>query len=239
MASPRARRTRATVYIKLSRQGLLSSILRIQPPPAGWIRLASWILAGYAAIVAICLVGGRFLLGDQDKMFGEKQLGTYAAVGVLVMSGVLCFRIRSRLRGTRLATFWLMFGILMCMTALDDLVRIHERIDRGIHKLMGWDPTNPLTDHIDDFIVLLYSIPAMLLALWHVKKLVQAAFAAHLIILAMAAFLVHVAMDVKGSPQWLEETVKLLAGTLLMLAFFAVRMDERLLASWRGEIDPR
>jgi hypothetical protein len=202
--------------------------------PPGWRRLALRVLAAYAGVIVICLIGGPLLYGSRDKMFGERQLCTYATVAALGVSGALCFQIYGLLKGRRLALFWLMFGILMCMTGLDDLVRIHERIDLAIHKFLHLDPKNKVTDHIDDFIVLGYSLPAMGLAIWHAPKLIQATLGTQLVLGAMASFLVHVLFDIFHFPGWAEESVKLLSAALLMLAFFAIRMDAKLLERWLG-----
>src|SRR5687767_14368823 len=117
------------------------------PLPRGWLRTAVCVLALTAAVIIICLFYGKAMYGTYHHMFGEKRLGTYAAVFVLVAAGVTCLQIRRRLSGTRIARFWLAFGILLLLAALDDLVRVHERIDQLIHYLLGWDPNDPITDH--------------------------------------------------------------------------------------------
>lgn len=197
------------------------------------------------AVILICLLGGWLKSGDVNAWFGEKRLGTLASVTMLVAAGVVCLRIgraigtpdepldteRTSRGGFR--WFWLLFSGLLFLVAADDLFRLHERVDRWLHQALGMDPLHPLTDHLDDVIVLAYLLPAGCLALRYRARLLRAHLTIHLLAWATLVFVVHIVFDMLSFPQAAEESLKLIAGCLVLLAFLAAWMDKGLLNEWR------
>lgn len=91
--------------------------------------------------------------------------------GILAVGAIVCFGVfssrRNRLNSTRrfgAEWVWLMAAIGMLYLSADEYFDLHSRYDYWIHSLMGWDET-ALTDRIDDAIIGLYIIGAILV-LW-------------------------------------------------------------------------
>ena len=59
------------------------------------------------------------------------------------------------------ARFWRLAAIGFVWLGCDDLFTLHEQIDRGVHAVLGWDPEDPITDHLDDLIVAGYGVLAL------------------------------------------------------------------------------
>lgn len=55
------------------------------------------------------------------------------------------------------AAVWKIMSVVFFIAALDEILRIHEAIDRYSHKLLGILPTE-FSDHLDDAIVALYGV---------------------------------------------------------------------------------
>lgn len=210
----------------------IRSLLQVQKVPDRWWRAVMIVYAANIFVIIGCIVSGQLIYGDTAKMFGEAKPGTMASVAVLAGAGVVCLRIRKRLAGTPLAGFWLAFGVLMCLAAADDMMRIHEHVDRYIHQALRRDPLDPITNHLDDLIVGMYVLPAAYLGLLYRKSLIAARLTLQVLAVAFVIFAVHLAFDVLGWSMVVEESLKLTAGCTIMLAFLATQMLPTLPASW-------
>ena len=213
---------------------LLRLALRRPVAPHDWLRVAGFVMLGNAITIVTCLVISRLAYGNYHRLFGEKHLGTLVSVGVLVASGVVCLKIAKQLPLARVRRFWKAFGVLLCIAAADDLLRLHEKLDKWLHALFGWNANDRLTDHIDDALVFAYVLPAVYLAWRHRLVLAQAALMVQVLGVAAVLFIVHLAIDVFGLGKAIEESFKQTAGCCILLAVLAVYMDKHLLRAWNG-----
>jgi hypothetical protein len=115
--------------------------------------------------------------------------------------------------------------------ALDDVLTIHEEVDRWVHHLLGWDPRHWLTNHLDDAIVALYGVIAVVWAVWHRGVLLPLRWTTLLLAFAFALFGVMTGLDLAGTSPAAEESTKLLAETVIVIALLAAHHDPGL----RGE----
>jgi hypothetical protein len=201
------------------------SLFRIGQFPRHWPRAAFAVIGSSLGMIALCIWVGIEFYEDPDKWFGEKKPGTLWSVGLLAASGVVCLQMRKccppAMRG-----FWLFSGLLLCLAGLDDLVRIHERMDRLVHAILGWDPNDSVTDHLDDVLVLSYLIPAGWLWFRHRRDVFQMRLTMQLFGLAIVAFVAMVAADMLGGIEWLEESFKIVAGALILCGFLAAYLPQ-------------
>jgi hypothetical protein len=204
----------------------IPSLFRVASFPRDWPARAAAVIGLSLLMIVLCIwVGARFH-ADPDYWFGEKKPGTFWSVGLLVASGTVCLRIR-KICPAAMRGFWLFSGLLLCFTALDDLVGIHERTDRMIHALLGWNPDDPLTDHIDDVLVLGYILPAGWLWFTHRREIVQLRLMVQMFVVAAVFFLGTVAVDMLLPLEWLEESLKIVAAALILCGFLAAYSSQR------------
>ncbi len=204
----------------------IPSVFRVVPLPRSWLAWAAAVIGLSLGVIALSIWVGARIYTDPDHWFGEKKPGTLWSVGLLAASGTICFLIRKNCPAAMRA-FWLFSGLLLCFTAADDLLRIHERVDRWIHKLMGWDPNDPLTDHIDDVLVLCYILPAGWLWFTHRREVLQMRLMVQMFVIAIVFFLGMVAADMLISLEWFEESLKIVAGALILCGFLAAYFSQR------------
>ena len=76
----------------------------------------------------------------------------------------------------------------------DDLLSLHENIDRLIHLISGIKET-PLTDHLDDFILLLYGIIALFFIREFAREFIKHPYMVGLIVCGVAAFFAMSCLD--------------------------------------------
>jgi hypothetical protein len=118
-------------------------------------------------VVAIALA---MLLGEPPgRYFKEGGYVTFLSfVQLLAISGIAwaVFRVRkgaSRIdaHGRLTERLWLLIAVSFFFLAFDEVIEIHENIDKLIHYLLGIEETG-LTDRIDDFIVVGYGFVALI-----------------------------------------------------------------------------
>jgi hypothetical protein len=203
----------------------LQGLLRPGRPPAGLPGTAFLLLVlCLAAVVALMWVGHAWH-GDSHRYFGERKAGTYLSFANLVATGVVSALVARRPTGRPGAPFWWTAAVGFVWLACDDLFVLHERIDRGVHALLGLDPEDPLTDHLDDLIVASYGVLALALAYAYRAHL--AAFRWMLTILALAflLFATMVVVDFLHLSKTLEDALKVVAGTTILVGFLAALLE--------------
>ena len=199
----------------------LAALLKPGPPPRTLVRSAA-VLSPAAAALCIALAAvGLVTRGDANHYFGEKQVAVVTSAGILFACAAVCFRNGRGAAAPRLATFWKWSAVLFAFLGLDDLFRIHERIDELAHHLAGLDAEDPVTDHLDDLIVAAYALPALALWFRHRKELVRLKWMVLTLGLAFAGFCAMVLCDLAGVSTAIEDSLKTLSGTLILLAFLA------------------
>lgn len=103
----------------------------------------------------------------------------------------------------------------------------HERIDRGIHAVLGWDPDDPVTDHLDDVIVAGYGVAALALAYRHRHQLQHLVWMHRTLCAGFLLFAAMVTVDFMHGPKTLEDAMKVMAGTVILVGFLAAWFEVR------------
>lgn len=162
-------------------------------------------------------------------------------------TGALSWVVGQRMGPGRFARFWRVAAVGFVWLGCDDLFTLHERIDRGVHVLLGWDPDDPVTDHLDDLIVAAYGLVALMLAFRYRVELARLTWM-HLVLgIAFGLFTVMVVADFLHWPKALEDGLKVPAGTTILVGFLAARLQLAVLGlarrptfvayayAWRGQ----
>jgi hypothetical protein len=191
------------------------------PPPTALPGVAFILLALCLAAVIILVQLGHAWHDDPHRFFGERKAGTYLSFFNLVATGVVAASIARRLRGKPFARFWWAAAVGFVWLGCDDLFVVHERLDRGIHAVLGLDPEHPVTDHLDDAIVALYGVAALVLAYAHRAHLVVLRWMILILALAFPLFAWMVVADVLHLSKTLEDVLKVVAGSLILVGFLA------------------
>jgi len=201
------------------------TLMRPGPPPPGWPRAAAALLTLSTVLVTLTIAAGVAWHSNPARYFGERKFGTYLSFVMLVAAATLCVLIARRVGGAPSRRFWLIATGLFTWVACDDLFVFHERADRLVHAVLGWDPDDPLTDGGDDAIVVVYGLFAAWQAYRHRQHLLQLRWMVLTMGVAFACFGVMVVIDVMHSSKTLEDTFKVAAGTLIVVALLAAYWD--------------
>src|SRR5688572_11940819 len=127
---PRSRRLTPPALIRLS----FASLFRKPRVTGRWIVWTTLSLAAGLAIIALSVWLAVRNGKKPDYYFGEKRLQTLASVAVLFWSAGVCLAIAlQRIPHTPFAPFWRNAAILFAYLGLDELLQIHENIDKAIH----------------------------------------------------------------------------------------------------------
>ena len=213
-------------------------------PVATTVLIASAIFAGARA-------------GDPYRYFKEKTITTFFSASLLLAIGWLCRRMRQLRHVAPARNFWkpetAIWGIMALgfgYLALDELVQIHESIDKLAHQLFRIKESN-FTDRLDDAIVCLYGIAGIAAIFVYRKELVHHRHALPFVIAGFALFFIMVGLDFLTSRIELlralfktrltgtivttfaiaEESCKLYAGACFFLGFYRVVYKAKLLKS--------
>jgi hypothetical protein len=197
------------------------------PPPPALLGTAFVLLALCLATVAVLLWLGDAWHNEPHHFFREHQIGTYLSFANLVATGGVSALIARRLRPAPSTRFWWWMAAVLVWTGCDDLFLIHEDIDRVIHALLGLDPNDPITDHIDDLIVAGYGVAALALAWVHRVHLASFPWMVLFLAMAFGLFAALVVLEFTHLPRATEEVVKVVGGTLTLVGFLAAWLDTR------------
>jgi hypothetical protein len=203
----------------------LRGLLRPGRPPAGLLGLAFLLLVPCLAAVSALVWLGHAGYGDGHRYFGERKVGTYLSFLNLVATGVVAGLIARRLGGAPVARFWWATAVGFVWLACDDLFVLHERIDRGIHEMLGGDPEDPLTDHLDDLIVGVYGLAALGLAWAYRAHLAGFRWMLTILAAAFVLFAAMVVVDFLHLSKTLEDALKVVAGTTIVVGFLAAWLE--------------
>lgn len=131
------------------------------------------------------------------------------------------------------ASVWVVLAFGCAFLAMDDAFMYHERLDKLIHSLFGWEETK-LSDRIDDILVGLYGLLGMAFILLNRSCFT---FSSRFINYAKSAFLLSILMvfcDSRGFGlvdglrplmYHLEEWTKLLGGACLFVGMLCALED--------------
>jgi hypothetical protein len=214
--------------LRVSNDVSVWTLLRPGPPPPGWPRAAALLLTASAILVALTIAAGVAWHGNPARYFGERKFGTYLSFVMLIAAATLSGLIARRLGGVPSRRFWLIAAGLFAWVACDDLFVFHERADKLVHALLGWDPDDAMTDAGDDAIVGIYGVFAAWQAYRHRHHLLQLRWMVLMMGVAFACFCIMVVLDVTHSSKTIEDTFKVTAGTLIVVALLAAYWDPAL-----------
>lgn len=207
-------------------------------------RLLIRLVLAALAVAAAGLVAG-WIARDPLDHFEEGGPLTWYSAAQLLAAAVLCRRIRRQrpaaAPGRRL---WTALGLGFVFLALDELLKLHERIDAAAHALLSLRQT-AMSDRIDDLLVLAYALAGAAL-LWRWRDALRRHGALWRYLAAgLALTLAMVAADIvsdspellrritAGPARWgaalvvVEETVKLLAEAVLLAGIAHAARRER------------
>jgi hypothetical protein len=209
--------------------GFVTEVVRVLtrpgPPPRGWARLTAVIVAGVAVASLVIAWAGWVTRGNPHRYFGEQRPGTLLSAGLLFACAGTCRRIHALPAAAGFGRFWAVHVVFFAYLGLDELLRIHERLDRYAHRLFGLNANHPVTDHLDDLIIMAYAVFAA--ALWYRcrRPLLRLPWTVLTMGTAFAAFAAMMAVDLAAEIKAVEDSLKLLAGALVLSALLAARQE--------------
>jgi hypothetical protein len=211
----------------------LRALVRLPSPPRSWLKISGWLLLACAVTIVCCIWAGIFWRGKSYYQFGERKAATFASVGVLIACGVACALIGKDLRAAGVAKaspssfhrFWFLAAGLFLWMGLDDLLEFHEHLDFAIHSMMGWNPKGSKTDKIDDLIVAAYGLVALAMGWKHRRYLIRMTLTIQVLAIAFFFFVAMVWVDMYRYWIVVEESLKLAAATLILIALLAAPHD--------------
>jgi len=217
-------------------RALLDGLRHPGPPPGALKGTAVILLLLCLAAVGVLIWLGRAWHGDSHQLFRERQVGTYLSALNLAATGVVSAAVARGLPRSSFARFWWAAAIGFVWLACDDLFVLHERIDRGVHVLLGLDPDHPVTDHLDDLIVAGYGVAAAALAYAHRAELARLRWMVLVLAQAFVVFAAMVVLDFLHLSKTAEDALKVVAGTMILVAFLAAWFE---IPSRKGRDDGR
>jgi len=203
----------------------LRALGRPGPPPPGLVGAGSLLLAFGLAAVLVLIGLGYAWHDNPHRYFGERKAGTYLSFLNLLATGAVSAAIARRLGPASFARFWWAAAVGFVWLGCDDLFTLHEQIDRGLHALLGLDPEDPVTDHLDDLIVGGYGVAALVLAYRHRADLQYLTWMHRILGGAFMLFAAMVVVDFLHWSKTLEDSLKVVAGTLIFVGFLAARLE--------------
>lgn len=209
--------------------GLLSSLRHPGTPPPGTLALTLSLLAVICVAIAIFFSLGLINHGHAAYYFGEGRAGNHFSALQLFACFVAATCVTWKVGQHPSRRLWWIITVTMLLLSLDEAFGLHEDLDVGIHKLMGWpDRRHWLTDHLDDAFVALYGVIALVWAERHLEELVRLRWTALLLAVAFGCFIGMSVLDFTGLAAPLEESLELTAESLILSALITAYRDPAL-----------
>jgi len=198
------------------------------PLPPGVLLPAIVLLGATLALIALLVWLGALWHGTPARYFREREPATHASGALLFAAAAVAVLVARRAGVPSSRRFWSLAAVGFAFLALDDLLTIHEDLDRAIHALLGWDSRHWLTDHLDDAIVAAYGLVAVAWAYRHRADILRLRWTALLLGVAFAGFAAMTAIDFAAQRPEIEESLKLLAEALIVIGLLAALRDPAL-----------
>ena len=200
-------------------------LTRPGPAPRGWARRAALLVVGAAVAALVIALAGWLTRRDPGRYFGEQRPGTLLSAGLLFACAETCRRIHALPGAASFGRFWAAHAVLFAYLALDELLRVHERLDKLIHWLLGLNARNRISDHLDDLILIAYA--AFAAALWFRARRLLLRLPWTLLTMAagFVLFAAMLAVDIAAQTKAVEDGLKLVAGATILSAFLAARRE--------------
>lgn len=211
------------------------SLRRPGPPPPKWAKQAAVVVALMILFGIVLIERGLALHDNPGRYFGEGRPGTTVPVVLLLVSGVFCWLIAKDLRGQQslemgrgFRRFWLAFGGVFAYLAVDDMFKVHERIDPLLAQIFSLNAQSRLVDEIDSVIVAAY-LPIVAILAWpHRERLVKTSWFLICMAVASLLFAAMVVFDMAGNMPAVEESFKLFAAVAITIGISAARKTYQL-----------
>lgn len=190
-----------------------ADLASIQPAAAvalaGFLIMAShrfrrWLFAANVLIVGIAVVLG-YLAESPARYFRKSSYTTWVSGAQLLAVGLLAWKIWRRRGGWLFpdgwkepSFLWFLIAIGFFFLSVDELVQVHESVDRSIHDLLGLTET-AVTDRLADVLVAGYGLIglAVLFVYRHEFRLLRPDFV--LIIAGFILMSLMVVLDILSS----------------------------------------
>jgi hypothetical protein len=198
-------------------------------PPPGTLALTLSFLAITFTVIAIVATFGIVRYDRAARYFGEGRAGNYYSALQLMAAFVAAVLIALKVERHPSRRLWWIVAVTMFLLSLDEGFGLHEELDTGIHKLMGWhDKRHWLTDHLDDGFVALYGVIALIWAERHLEDIVRLRWTALMLLTAFVCFVGSSVLDFTGITALLEEGLELIAESLILAALITAYRDPNL-----------
>jgi len=196
-----------------------------------WPRAALLRFAGALAFVvvgAIVMFWAGSELHDRNRYyFSSQRLGRWFW-GAVVTTAALGIHAWRQMHHCRPGRFWLTFGSLLCWMALDDLLMWHERAADNVNRtLLHLPETHPFAAHLNDAFVACYGLVALALGWSNRYQLVRLPWMIFTMSFAGLCFIGTVAADFGDWSEWVEESLKILAGATILTALLTAWLEVR------------
>lgn len=199
----------------------LRSLRRPGRPSATWMRRVLAIAVIWLASSATTAILSQLIYDDHAFLFGEHRLGTLCSVAMLAAGAVESSRVAKRLGTDPFARVWRVGAWALGFFAIDDYFMLHENVDWAIHWALARDPKDPLTDRIDDVIVLAYPLVGAAAAWPWRRELAALPWMLWSLVATMALFSGMAVIDWLDASPAIEESLKIGAGGGIVAAIRA------------------
>jgi hypothetical protein len=218
---------RATMQARLAHWGHeLARLRHPGSPPSGTFALTLALLAITLVVIGVLIWHGLIRYDRAAHFFRERRAGNYYSGLQLLASSVVAALLARKAGRHPTRRFWCVIAGTLLALSLDETFGLHEELDVGIHKLMGWhDRRHWLTDHLDDVFVALYGVIAIVWAERHLEWLVRLRWTALMLATAFVCFVGMSVLDFTGIAASLEESLELVAETLILSGLITAYRD--------------
>jgi hypothetical protein len=169
------------------------------------------VLLANLGVVAVAVAVGSTPAAE----FGEHGFVTTVSFAVLLAgAGLAVLVFRSRRAAEPLPRswrapecVWLVVAAALVFLAVDEVGKVHENLDKWLHRhMLGHAPT-ALTDLLDDAILGLYGVGAVAVCIYYRAELLRDLRVILFFVAAIGLLFVDVALDVVAQPETLEALV--------------------------------
>lgn len=215
---------------------IVQSFVRLHVAPDEW-SVEQYVQHAFKMAVIVWVVltatcaGVGLATGDPDDWMGEFALYTYYTVFVLATCSVVCKHCANAVpAGSK--SLWNLMHIGFLFLAADDLFLIHENIDKLIHWMFGADRDHPITNHLDDLIVLTFGVIGALIVWRKRSEILSLRYFVKGMCFALGFLLLMVFFDAVGGV-WghvgfvVEEAFKGLGASAFFVTLVAARIQLR------------
>lgn len=200
-------------------------------------------------LLAFAVALGLVVSGRPEAFFSEGNIVTFVSAGNLLFAAWTLGKIASVRRQAGRPAIWAIMAAGFVFLAADELLRIHELTDDGLHVLFDLANT-PMNDRIDDMIVGLYGIVGLTVMAFYRNELKQFRSSFWYLVVGFVFLYLMVAIDtlinrddllldaigaeaLQRAHPWLEvaeEGAKVISEAFLVIAAYRALITARLIS---------